>query len=184
MLVIDVIDTGIGIPEDRLDKIFEEFTQAYSDTTRKYGGTGLGLTISRRLVELQGGGITVKSEKGQGQHVHGEDPVRGGQCSKPITRSRVKARDDKKVELRDLRILLAEDNEFNVLVAQDALKNAIPGVRMDHAANGLIAVEMAGANAYDLVLMDVQMPEMNGYDATQRRSVRSTVTGRVCRSWR
>ncbi|MBK8340577.1 MAG: hypothetical protein IPK99_11570 [Flavobacteriales bacterium] len=64
--MIDVIDTGIGIPEDRLDKVFEEFTQAYSDTTRKYGGTGLGLTISRRLAQLQGGGITVKSERDKG----------------------------------------------------------------------------------------------------------------------
>jgi signal transduction histidine kinase len=65
-LSIDVIDTGIGIPEDRLEKIFEEFTQAYSDTTRKYGGTGLGLTISKKLTELQGGRITVKSERGMG----------------------------------------------------------------------------------------------------------------------
>jgi signal transduction histidine kinase/ligand-binding sensor domain-containing protein len=65
-LVVDVVDTGIGIPEDRLEKIFEEFTQAYSDTTRKYGGTGLGLTISRRLAQLQGGSVTVKSERGKG----------------------------------------------------------------------------------------------------------------------
>ena len=66
MLVIDVIDTGIGIPEDRIKRIFEEFTQAYSDTTRKYGGTGLGLTISRRLAQLQGGDVTVKSERDKG----------------------------------------------------------------------------------------------------------------------
>ncbi|MBK7945634.1 MAG: hypothetical protein IPJ85_10130 [Flavobacteriales bacterium] len=66
ILVIDVIDTGIGIPEDRVDKIFEEFTQAYSDTTRKYGGTGLGLTISRRLAQLQGGDVTVRSERDMG----------------------------------------------------------------------------------------------------------------------
>jgi signal transduction histidine kinase len=65
-LRIDVIDTGIGIPQDRLHNIFEEFTQAYSDTTRKYGGTGLGLTISKRLTEMQGGTITVKSEQGKG----------------------------------------------------------------------------------------------------------------------
>ena len=66
LLAIDVIDTGIGIPEDRVDRIFEEFTQAYSDTTRKYGGTGLGLTISRRLAQLQGGDVTVKSERDRG----------------------------------------------------------------------------------------------------------------------
>ena len=65
-LAIEVIDSGIGIPEDRLEKIFEEFTQAYSDTTRKYGGTGLGLTISRRLAQLQGGSLTVRSERDKG----------------------------------------------------------------------------------------------------------------------
>ena len=70
-------------------------------------------------------------------------------------------------ELRDLRILLAEDNDFNVLVAQDELAHAIPGVQVDVAANGRIAVEMAQANVYDVILMDVQMPEMNGYDATK-----------------
>jgi signal transduction histidine kinase len=65
-LVIEVIDTGIGIPEDRIAHIFEEFTQAYSDTTRKYGGTGLGLTISRKLAEQQGGSVSVQSERGRG----------------------------------------------------------------------------------------------------------------------
>ncbi len=171
-LIIEVIDTGIGIPEDRLDKIFEEFTQAYSDTTRKYGGTGLGLTISKRLTELQGGSITVKSQRDKGstftvtipyaladgsgaEPSYGRDPGSGAGMT---TRSN---------ELRDLRILLAEDNDFNVMVAQDELADAIPGVQVDVAANGRIAVEMVQAKDYDVILMDVQMPEMNGYDATK-----------------
>ncbi len=164
MLAIDVIDTGIGIPADRLEKVFEEFTQAYSDTTRKYGGTGLGLTISKRLAEMQGGSISVKSEQGKGSTFTVTIPYvidKGGM----IVRDHVGAED--LPPLRDLRILLAEDNDFNAMVAQDELADAIPGVHVDVAANGRIAVEMASANDYDVILMDVQMPEMNGYDATR-----------------
>ena len=162
----DVIDTGIGIPEDRLEKIFEEFTQAYSDTTRKYGGTGLGLTISKRLAELQGGTHHREEREGQGKHVHGDDSVRRWPTSR-TTNDPGSARGAHDRRLRDLRILLAEDNDFNAIVAQDELMDAIPGVQVDVAANGRIAVEMVQANDYDVILMDVQMPEMNGYDATK-----------------
>ena len=163
-LRIDVIDTGIGIPQDRLHNIFEEFTQAYSDTARKYGGTGLGLTISKRLAEMQGGNITVKSEQGKGSTFTVTIPcaVVTGTHATP---AQVPGAEEK--ELRNVRILLAEDNEFNAMVAQDELADAIPGVRVDVAVNGRIAVEMVQANAYDVILMDVQMPEMNGYDATK-----------------
>jgi len=163
-LRIDVIDTGIGIPQDRLHNIFEEFTQAYSDTTRKYGGTGLGLTISKRLTEMQGGTITVKSEQGKGSTFTVTIPcaIATGTQATP---AQVPGAEEK--ELRNVRILLAEDNDFNAMVAQDELADAIPGVQVDVAANGRIAVEMVQANAYDVILMDVQMPEMNGYDATK-----------------
>ncbi|MBK8340585.1 MAG: response regulator [Flavobacteriales bacterium] len=163
-LRIDVIDTGIGIPQDRLHNIFEEFTQAYSDTARKYGGTGLGLTISKRLAEMQGGNITVKSEQGKGSTFTVTIPcaIATGTL---VTTAQVPGAEEK--ELRNVRILLAEDNDFNALVAQDELADAIPGVQVDVAANGRIAVEMVRANAYDVILMDVQMPEMNGYDATK-----------------
>jgi CheY-like chemotaxis protein len=165
-LQIDVTDTGIGIPPDKLDRIFEEFTQAYADTTRKYGGTGLGLTISKRLVELQGGTITVRSSPDQGSTFTVSIPYAVGE-----ERAAAPSPRDHGMDLCDLRILLAEDNEFNVMVAQDELADAIPGVRVDVAANGRIAVEMARAKQYDVILMDVQMPEMNGYDAT--RAIRS-----------
>ncbi|MBK8498359.1 MAG: response regulator [Flavobacteriales bacterium] len=163
-LTIDVIDTGIGIPADRLDKIFEEFTQAYSDTTRKYGGTGLGLTISKRLAEMQGGSIVVKSEQGEGSTFTVTIPYAISKDAE-VPDGREISRPDR--SLRDLRILLAEDNDFNVMVAQDELADAIPGVQVDVAANGTIAVKMAQARDYDVILMDVQMPEMNGYDATR-----------------
>ena len=164
VLVIEVMDTGIGIPEDRQEKIFEEFTQAYSDTTRKYGGTGLGLTISKRLAEQQGGSISVKSARGEGSSFSVRIPY--------ATRSvdPVASTDDDRsspAQLRDLRILLAEDNEANIIVAQDALCEAIPGVRIDVARDGRAALRMATANPYDVILLDVQMPEMNGYEVAQ-----------------
>ncbi len=163
-LVTDVIDTGIGIPADRLEKVFEEFTQAYSDTTRKYGGTGLGLSISKRLAEMQGGNLTMQSDQGTGSTFTVTIPYVVAANDPAIP---AHSQDDSSVELRDLRILLAEDNDFNAMVAQDELADAIPGAHVDVAVNGKIAVKMVQAREYDLILMDVQMPEMNGYDATK-----------------
>ena len=163
LLEITVADTGIGIPADRLQRIFDEFTQAYSDTTRKYGGTGLGLTISKRLTELQGGRINVESTPGKGSTFSVCIPYPVGEQRKAAT--------DPAAEscpvLRDTRILLVEDNAFNVLVAQDELSDAIPGLQLEVAANGRIAVERATTGTFDVILMDVQMPEMNGYDAAR-----------------
>jgi signal transduction histidine kinase/ligand-binding sensor domain-containing protein len=164
-LSIEVRDTGIGIPEDRLATIFEEFTQASSDTTRKYGGTGLGLTISKRLAGLMGGSISVRSAPGQGSTFTVLLPFAvapdENAAAAPMHGSAAPA------ELSGLRILLAEDNTFNAMVAQDELAASIPGVEVTVAANGRIAVDLVRANDYDLVLMDVQMPELNGYDATR-----------------
>ena len=164
-LRIDVIDTGIGIPQDRLVTIFEEFTQAYSDTARKYGGTGLGLTISKRLAEMQGGSISVSSEQGKGSTFTVSIPYAIPNAMAGALNTH-HGTPPPATELRDLRILLAEDNDFNAMVAQDELADAITGVHVDLAVNGRIAVEMVQANVYDVILMDLQMPEMNGYDAT------------------
>ena len=175
MLRCTVTDTGIGIAPDRLAHVFDEFTQAESDHTRRFGGTGLGLTICKRLVDMQGGNIGVASEVGKGssfmftipyaiakQREDAEFP-NGREISRPHP-------------LHDLRILLAEDNKLNVMVARVELENIIPGLHLDVAANGQLALEKLQASDYDLILMDVQMPVMDGYETA--RSIRALPNGR------
>ena len=161
-----VSDTGIGIDENRMGKIFESFEQAYSDTTRKFGGTGLGLSISKKLVELHNGKIWVESEKGKGSHFH--FIIR---YTIAESKSDVLSTEDSDSNIADslkgIRILLVEDNAFNVVVAQEELEDAIEGVKVEVAENGLIAVEKLKSSTFDIILMDVQMPIMNGFEATQ-----------------
>ncbi|MCB0637988.1 MAG: response regulator [Lewinella sp.] len=173
-LQFTVSDTGIGIGEDRLDKIFSSFEQAYSDTSRKFGGTGLGLSISRKLVELQGGEIRVESQRGQGSQFHFTltYPIASGEAAPaPVAALAEEAT----ITLRGIRILLVEDNTFNAIVAREELEDAIPEVSVEVAENGAIAVEKLKAGTFDLVLMDVQMPVMNGYEATEK--IRSLANG-------
>ncbi|MEO8733955.1 MAG: response regulator, partial [Flavobacteriales bacterium] len=160
-----VTDTGIGIAPDRLARVFDEFMQAESDHTRRFGGTGLGLTICQRLVDMQGGTIGVESEVGKGSAFTINIPYALGVADVEIGRRSVGA--DDHPPLRDLHILLVEDNKLNVMVAQVELGNAIPDVRIDVAANGQVSLDMLKANSYDLILMDVQMPVMDGYEATR-----------------
>ncbi|HMQ76517.1 MAG TPA: ATP-binding protein [Flavobacteriales bacterium] len=162
LVTIEVEDTGIGIQPGKLEHIFQEFDQAHSDTTRLYGGTGLGLTISRRLAGMQGGTITVSSTPGHGSTFTLTIPYGVGQAPENTANATGGT-----APLTGLRILLAEDNAFNAMVAMDELNDLIPGVRVDHATDGRKALELASAGGYDLVLMDVQMPDMNGYDATR-----------------
>ena len=161
-----VSDSGVGIGQDRLKKIFESFEQAYSDTTRKFGGTGLGLSISKKLGELQGGKIWVESVKGRGSQFYFLIPY---QIETEIAESNIKspAESVKRSELSGIKILLVEDNEFNAIVAQEELENAIEEVLVETAENRAIALEKVKASTYDLILMDVQMPKMNGYEATK-----------------
>ncbi|MFD2512296.1 ATP-binding protein [Pontibacter locisalis] len=162
-LSFTVADTGIGIAEDKLEKIFEGFTQAYSSTTRKHGGTGLGLSISKHLVELQNGTLGVKSEAGKGSKFYFE-----------LSFSKMHSyTEPKQVEgdmdfslLNKRRVLLAEDNEINSFVAKTVMEGW--GLVVDTAFNGLEAVGLAKENQYDVILMDIQMPELSGLDATQQ----------------
>ncbi|MCB0790649.1 MAG: response regulator [Flavobacteriales bacterium] len=162
-IVFTVSDTGPGIPPERMDTIFEEFNKAYaySEGHGRYGGTGLGLAISERLAALHGGTLGVESTVGKGSTFTATIPL------SPAVVAHVPAPEVPGPELRDLHILVADDNEFNIMVATDELTDAIPGVRVDVARNGKEAVERALRTAYDVILMDVQMPEMNGYDATR-----------------
>ncbi len=169
-----VRDTGIGIPHDRLDRLFQLFSQVDTSTTRKYGGTGLGLAICQRLSELMGGKIWVESEgiPGKGStfyftiagRAHRVEPTAPEvQAAEPV--STKPAVDAQMAERRPLRILLAEDNPINQKVAQHTLARL--GYRADVAVNGLEVLEACSNRTYDVVLMDMHMPEMDGVEATR-----------------
>ena len=162
---ITVRDTGVGIPPEKLNTIFESFSQADESVTRRYGGTGLGLTIARQLVDLQKGKIDVDSK----EHVGSTFTVR---IPYPVDKNNRAQRSNLDTKSRNinnidgnLRVLLVEDNDINRLYAKSILKNW--KCRTDIAENGLIAVEKLKNNVYDVILMDVQMPVMDGYDATK-----------------
>ena len=167
-VTFSVRDTGIGIPADKLESIFENFTQADGGTTRRYGGTGLGLAITRRLVELQHGSITVESEPGKGSVFKVELWLQPAPDSKPesvpVSAAGPASRPATEAPFPAL-ILVVEDNEINQRVATAVLNNH--GYRTLVAANGREALEHLARSAPDLVLMDVQMPEMDGIAATR-----------------
>ena len=156
----EVIDTGIGIPADKLESVFDVFTQASTEITRKFGGTGLGLAITKRLVELQGGKIIIESQVDKGSTFSFDLTFK-----KSNTILSQKAEKGTAKALTGVRILLAEDNKINVMVARQFLKKW--GVDFDVAENGAIAVQMVQQKNYDVVLMDLSMPEMDGYAATE-----------------
>lgn len=161
-----VIDTGIGISQDYVGKIFESFTQAGTDTARKFGGTGLGLTISKQLVDLMEGEIYVESKQGEGTVFTVTIPLLIAK-EQTVTPKQDHITNEVYSKLRHLSLLLAEDNEFNRLVAEDTLKELLPDIKIDIAENGGIAVAKVRENHYDLILMDIQMPVMNGVEATR-----------------
>jgi len=160
-LRFSVSDTGIGIPKEKQDTVFECFKQAGSDTARMYGGTGLGLSIVKKLVEAQRSEITLVSEQGKGSTFTFDldfEKTNGSIATEEDT-TRFK-------NLSGVRILLAEDNTVNQLLASDLITGW--GATLDIAENGHQAVERLQKETYDLVLMDVQMPVLGGIEATQR----------------
>ena len=163
-----IMDSGIGIPKEKLDRLFQSFSQIDSSTTRKYGGTGLGLVISKRLVEMMGGKIWVESISGIGSTFHFTILAEAVmQKLAPIESPQVPLRTTTEAcRTKPLSILLAEDNTVNQKVALQMLKRL--GYNADVAANGLEVLQALERHPYDLVLMDVQMPEMDGIDAAQK----------------
>ncbi len=166
-----VRDTGIGIPPERVDRLFRAFSQVDASTTRKYGGTGLGLVVSRRLCEMMGGSLWVESEgvPGRGSTFHFTILVQESQA--PIARlgeEKVAAPtlDPEMAKRQPLRILLAEDNIVNQKVALRLLDRM--GYRADLAANGLEVIDALERQDYDVILMDIQMPEMDGLEASRQ----------------
>ena len=160
-----VTDTGIGITADKLESIFQEFTQAYADTTRQFGGTGLGLSISRALVTQMGGRLSVQSTPGEGSSFSfiitlpkaDLEAQRAAQAPLPPVQE---------AAVRGRRVLLVEDNAVNREVAQLLLEGH--GVLVDGAASGPEALALFEQRRYDAILMDIQMPGMSGLEATAR----------------
>ncbi|MCB1140633.1 MAG: AAA family ATPase [Leptospiraceae bacterium] len=166
-LIFSVKDTGIGITESQLAKIFNPFTQADTSITRKYGGTGLGLTISKKLAELMGGDLTVQSKVGQGSvftfTTNVSTCVSDDLMEEIPPESLIRTKESQK---REIQILLVEDNLINQKVASKLLFKMGYPVR-DIANNGIEAVTMTRKTDYDLIFMDIQMPELDGIEATK-----------------
>ena len=168
---VDVTDTGIGISPENLELVFEQFKQADSSVSRKYGGTGLGLPISRNLARLMQGDIVVTSTPGQGSTFSLLIPVKAGHGG--VTEHVADANTMRKINDRikaalmgKNKVLMVEDYEGNIVVLSYILEEI--GCEFDVARNGRIGVEQWESNHYDIILMDVQMPEMDGFAATQR----------------
>ena len=173
-LSIDVVDTGLGMTPEQIASLFVAFTQADASTTRRFGGTGLGLVISRRLAQLLGGDITVESTLGKGTTFRLSLPTGSLANVKMITGLSEAGVPDTSLprvpmlvdKLARVRVLLAEDGHDNQVLIATYLRKA--GAEVKVVADGRIAVEQARAELYDVILMDMQMPELDGYGATSK----------------
>jgi len=157
-----VTDTGIGIAENKLERIFDNFQQATSGTARVYGGTGLGLAIVKQLVEAQGGKILVKSKIGEGSTFNF---VLSFEKTKAKIETEIERSFEPDASVKNIKVLVAEDVKLNQLLMKTLLEEY--GFGLDIAENGKIAIEKLENGSYDLILMDLQMPEMNGFEATE-----------------
>ncbi len=175
LLSFSVKDTGMGIKEENLDKIFEAFEQENAEITHKFGGTGLGLSIVKRFTELMGGSVSVSSEYGVGSEFVVQLPFSITENSQIIDwkndkSANSKAADEKTYDFSRKHILLAEDNELNREIAVELLGTET-GAIIEEAEDGQMAVDMFAASEmwhYDLILMDIQMPRLDGFEATRR----------------
>ena len=161
VIEFSISDTGIGIPADKLNHIFENFNQASSGTSRIYGGTGLGLAIVKQLVELQGGKIRVKSTIKKGSNFSFSLSFQKTNANAALENDLLELDS----EIKNIKVLVVEDIALNQLLMKTVLDDF--GFERDVAENGKIAIEMLKDKTYDIILMDLQMPEMNGFEATE-----------------
>ncbi len=169
VIEFEVTDTGIGMTEEQQNSLFQPFQQGDSSTTRQFGGTGLGLMICKQLIGLMGGTITVKSNYGKGSTFSFRIPFEYAAFKTDMmnTENQLQTRLEKDLTQREgAEILVVEDNEANQVIITSILENS--GFKVILADNGKIALHLLENHSYDLVLMDIQMPEMDGYEATRR----------------
>jgi PAS domain S-box-containing protein len=169
-LHICVTDTGIGIPQDKIDTIFDSFTLASSNTSRKYGGTGLGLAITKKLVDLFSGKLTIDSKEGKGTTVHLilplSVPVESIKNAQSMEIHHLQHQDDAESIIKTKRLLVVDDNRVNLKIVGKFMKKW--GVEADYVESGFDAIKKLDEGVYyHLVLMDLQMPEMDGFDTTR-----------------
>jgi CheY-like chemotaxis protein len=173
LLEFSIQDTGIGIPQEKLDIIFERFTQAESNTAREYGGTGLGLSIAKQLVDLQGGALTVKSIVGMGSVFTFRIPYQRSNevlSVAPVTEAKFSIE-----SLSNLKVLLIEDNKLNINLILSLFSEF--DLQVEVALNGSEGIDKLKAGNFDIVLLDIEMPVMNGYAAATfiRKELNNTI---------
>ena len=162
-LFFEITDTGIGIPKDKQKTVFESFSQGSVEINRKYGGTGLGLTIVKKLIKILGGQIKLESELGKGSKFSFELNFKVDDQLLPVVEKQKMYED---IIFKNKNILLVEDNKINQMITQKMLE--YKGVICEIIDNGEDAIEFVKNNQYDLVLMDVHLPGINGTIATQK----------------
>ena len=172
-----VKDTGIGIPKEKQAAIFDSFQQAESSTTRKFGGSGLGLSICKRIIEISGGSLNVESEPGLGSTFLVELPFKATQKNLPDSASALdeEALKNMKEKIAGLKILIVDDNEMNIFVAKSILGNL--QIATKEALSGHEAIDLIEeGEVFDLVLLDLQMPGIDGFETSKRiKTIQSTL---------
>ncbi|WP_421872838.1 DUF2225 domain-containing protein [Marinoscillum sp.] len=167
-LLVTVQDTGIGIEKGFMDEIFESFSQPRSFTTKKHGGSGLGLAIVKKLIDLHGSNIEVESEEGNGSRFFFQISLK--RSEKPKGKELFDSND-----LKGKSVLIAEDNMINAMVSMKLMKSW--GLKATHAQNGLEVIDLANQTVFDFILMDIHMPELDGFDAAKR--IRTTINPNI-----
>ncbi|WP_126246737.1 PAS domain S-box protein [Chitinophaga rhizosphaerae] len=166
----EVRDTGIGIKPDKQERIFEAFAQEDASTTKKYGGTGIGLAISNKILALMGSKLQLISYPGSGSifYFYVTLPVEQGDAADDATAGRDEGQPEVSLEHRQVTVLVVEDNTVNMLLTKTIIHKLMPSAAIIEAGNGLDAVRIFRDTQPDLILMDIQIPELNGYEATYK----------------